>query len=125
MPHPCPHHCPPERGSGLAIVVAIVVLAVAAAAVRSAMPAIEHTAELAIEVLVITVASVIGLAAIGASAYVALRVRRSQATRRQALSGHSPVTLQAVRSRSARRAIEAPRPPLYVVDTEHRIKEEK
>jgi hypothetical protein len=127
MPHPCPHHCPPERGSGLGIIIAIAVLIGVVAAIRTAMPAIEHGAELVLEVLVITVASIAGLAAIGAASYVALRIRRSHATARQALASHTPAIQRGSQALSARRhrAIEAPRPPLYVIRSEHRIEEEK
>lgn len=123
MPHPCPHHCPPERGSGLGIIIAVAVLVAVVAAIRTAMPTIEHTAELAIEVLVIAVASVVGLAAIGATAYVAVRVHRSQATNRQAIAQQGRAG-QAV-SGPHRPAIAARRAPLYVITSEHRIEEEQ
>jgi hypothetical protein len=126
MPHPCPHHCPPERGSGLGIIIAIAVLLGVVAAIRTAMPAIEHGAELVLEVLVITVASITGLAAIGAAAYVALRVHRSQARTRQALASHTPAIQRGSQALSAprARAIEAARPRLIQLHPE-RIKEEK
>jgi hypothetical protein len=120
MPHPCPHHCPPERGSGLGIIIAIAVLAAVVAAIRTAMPAIEHGAELVLEVLVITVASIAGLAAIGAASYVALRIRRSHGAARQALVSHTPAIQRGSQALSSpqRQAIEAPKRGLYVIHDE-------
>jgi len=113
MPHPCPHHCPPERGSGLGIIIAIAVLIGVVAAIRTAMPAIEHGAELVLEVVAITVASITGLALVGGIAYVALRARASHVTDRQAIPSHSrtPVAQRVSWRLSAprHRAIEAPR----------------
>jgi hypothetical protein len=123
MPHPCPHHCPPERrgtGAVLLAVLAVIVIAIARAIARP----VEHAAELGLEVAVIAVASVGGLAAIGGIAYAALRARDQHATDRQAIARHAPQALNAVQSRTARRAIEAPRPALYVIRPEHQPAEE-
>lgn len=51
MPHPCPHHCPPEGGGGRGAAVLVVVLAVLAAAVAG--PVI-HAAEVALQIVLIT-----------------------------------------------------------------------
>jgi hypothetical protein len=81
MPHPCPHHCPPERGGrGLAALAAIIALVIAAAAARPAVRA----AETALQVAAITIGAVLALAALGAVAWVAVAVRRHELERRQA-----------------------------------------
>jgi hypothetical protein len=62
MPHPCPHHCPPERGRGAAVLAALAVLAVIVAA--TARPVV-HAAEDVLEVAAITAAVlVVGLVAV-------------------------------------------------------------
>ena len=83
MPHPCPHHCPPERGGrGLAALAAIIALVIAAAAARPAVRA----AETALQVAAITIGAVLALAALGAVAWVAVAVRRHELERRQGLA---------------------------------------
>ena len=70
MPHPCPHHCPPERGGP----VVLVVLAVIAAAVL-ARPVV-HAAATVLEVAAVVVGVVLGLAAVAAVVVLAARTRR-------------------------------------------------
>jgi hypothetical protein len=110
MPHQvCHAHCP-KGGGGLLAVVLVVAAVIIAASAR----AIEHAAEVVLEVAVITVASVLGLAALGVVAYVALRIHRSHARNRQAITQHAPVAQLAVEAVSAphRLAIEAPKAAL-------------
>ena len=118
MPHPCPHHCPKPGGGGTAALAGLVLAAVVIAAI--ARP-VERLAVDVAEIAIITVASVIGLAVLGAAAYVALRARGRRQNRLTAVAFHPPVTRrgsQAV-SASRRRAIEPARPVLYVIRSEH------
>jgi hypothetical protein len=87
MPHQvCHAHCPRGGGRGALVLLAIIAVVVASSAHR-----IEHAAEDVLEVAVIAVASVLGLAVLGTAAYVALRVHRSHARTRQALVSHTPI----------------------------------
>jgi hypothetical protein len=108
MPHPCPHHCPkPAPGNGLAAAAAAVICVIVIA--RAAARPIEHAAGLLVDAILIAAASILGLAAIGGIAYVALRARASHVTDRQAITEHAPTTLRVVQGRSEPRAIEPPR----------------
>lgn len=65
MPHPCPHHCPPERGGAavlgvLAVVAAVVVIKVVVAILTA---------------LLITLAVIAGLALLGGAVYAISAVR--------------------------------------------------
>ena len=75
----------------------------------------------------IAVASLAAAAVLAVGAYVALRIHRSHATARQALASHTPAIERGSQALSARRrpAIEAPSAALYVIRSEHRIKEEQ
>jgi hypothetical protein len=77
----------------------------------------------ALEITGIVLVSAAGLAVLGGMAYGAQRAYRWQATRRQAIPRQGQAG-QAV-SGPHRRAITARRVPLYVITSEHRIKEEK
>jgi len=114
MPHPCPHHCPKDGGSGAAVIIAIALVIAAAGAVRAAARPIEHAAETGLEVLAITIASVAGVAAIGGIAYVALRARERRANDITAVSFHPPSVERGAPAISAPQqlAIEPPRPRL-------------
>jgi hypothetical protein len=89
MPHPCPHHCPPEGGGGI-IAVAIGVLAVVFVAAAVARPVI-HALEVALEIVVITVGGLASAALFTIVAMIAVRVRRRQ------LAARPPVRLVSVR----------------------------
>jgi hypothetical protein len=66
MPHPCPHHCPKNRrGAGA------VLLFLAAAVVAASAHVAVHAAEIALEIAVITAASVLGRARRGGLARAA------------------------------------------------------
>jgi hypothetical protein len=109
MPHPCPHHCPKDGGGGLAAVLVVLAVIVIAAAAHPVV----HAAEDVLEVAVIAVASVFSLAALGATAYVALRVHRSHARTRQAVVSHTLATSRGAQTLSGSRpAIE----PHRVID---------
>jgi uncharacterized membrane protein YebE (DUF533 family) len=107
MPHPCPHHCPPERGGLGAILLVLAVVVIGAAIARP----VARAAEVVLEVVLITAASLAGLAVISGVAYVAWRVRRWQAVNRQAIPRQGHAALRGAQAVSApqRRAIEAPR----------------
>jgi hypothetical protein len=106
----CHAHCPKGGGgAGAALAVLAVIVAVAAASAHR----IEHAAEDVLEVAVIALASAIGLAVLGATAYVAVRVHRSHARNRQAIARHASIALGASQALSgARPAIE----PHRVID---------
>jgi hypothetical protein len=107
--HPCPHHCPSERGSGLGIIVAIATLVAAGAAVRAAARPLEHAAELGLDIAFITLGLLVALAAISAAAYVAHRAhRRHVSDRRPIPAGTRRGALNP--ALGAPRAIEASRP---------------
>jgi hypothetical protein len=72
MPHPCPHHCPPERG-GKAVLVLLAVIAAAALARPAAQIAVT-----VLEVAAITVGVILGLTAVAAAITLAIRRRASQ-----------------------------------------------
>jgi hypothetical protein len=105
MPHQvCHAHCPKGGGSGAVLVLlAVVVLA------AIARPVV-HAASVVLQVVLITAASVAGLAVIAGVTYGAVRVYRRQAMDRQAISRHAR-TAQALSARPVA-AIEAPRPGL-------------
>jgi hypothetical protein len=106
----CHAHCP-KGGGGAGAVLAV--LAVIVAVVAASAHRIVHAAEDVLEVAVIAAAVVIGLAVLGATAYVALRVHRSQARNRQAIARHTPAIQRGSRTLSgARTAIE----PHRVID---------
>jgi hypothetical protein len=100
MPHPCPHHCPPEGGSGLGAAAAAVVLVLIAAAVAG--PVI-HAAEIALQILVITAGCLAAAALVTVATVIAVRLRRRQ------LAARPPVRL--VSSRPAQ-SLPAPRPAI-------------
>jgi hypothetical protein len=110
MPHPCPHHCPPERGGrGLAVLAALALVVIGAAAARPVV----HAAETVLEVAAITLGIVAGMAAAGAVTWLAVAARRRQAQARPLPAGQA----RAIAARTARelppgqaRAIEPPRP---------------
>jgi hypothetical protein len=106
----CHAHCPKGGGgAGAVLVLLAVIVAVAAAGAHR----IVHAAEDVLEVAVIALASVIALAVLGATAYVALRVHRSHARTRQAVVSHTPAIQRGSRALSGTRpAIE----PHRVID---------
>ena len=110
MPHQvCHAHCPKGGGGGVVLVLLAVIVAVVAASAHR----IVHAAEDVLEVAVIAVASITALAVLGATAYVALRVRRSHARTRQALMSHTPAIQR------GSQALSGPRPaigPSHVID---------
>ena len=122
MSHYGYHWTPCNRGGGGAAA-ALIALAVIVVIVARSAHAIEHGAEVVLEVLAITAASVAALAVAGGIAYVAVRVHRSHATDRQAISqqGQAGRTVPGPH----RRPIAAQQAPLYVITSEHRIEEEK
>lgn len=105
MPHPCPHHCPPERG-GVAV---LAVLAVIAAAVL-ARPVV-HAAETVLEVAAITAGAVLGVAAAGAVVWAVVAARRRRG-RPYPLAGRPVRSLPA----AGVRPIEPPRPVYGTLD---------
>jgi hypothetical protein len=109
--HPCPHHCPPERGSGLGIVVAIAALVAAGAAVRAAARPLEHAAKLGLDIAFITLGIFVALAAVAAAAYMAHRAHRRHASDRRPIpTGTRRAALNCAQVAAAPRAIQAPRP---------------
>jgi hypothetical protein len=109
MPHPCPHHCPPERGRGLAVAAVVAVVVIASAAARPVV----HAAETVLEVAAITAGAVLGLAAVAVVAIVVTRARRGQ---RQAYTLTGRVVRQLPASQGL--AIDPPR-PVYGPTYEH------
>lgn len=103
-------------GGALLLLAAVVVIAIL---IRKP---VEHAADTAVrvaldvlEVAAITVASVLGLAVLGAGAYVAVRLHRSHASHRQAIARRNAPAIQRGSqgvSAPKRLAIEAPRPTL-------------
>jgi hypothetical protein len=81
-------------------VLVVLALVVAAAAARPVV----HAVEVALEVVLITAASLAGLAVAGAVAYVALRARSRRTIRTTAVSFHAPIV------RPAAQAVSEPRP---------------
>ena len=98
MPHQvCHAHCPKGGGHGFVLLVAAVLIIAAIA-----RPVV-HAAEDVLQVVLITVASVIGVAVLGAAAYAALRARSRRQNRLTAVSFHPPVTRRASQAVSASR----------------------
>ena len=113
MSHPCPHHCP-KGGGGAAALLVLAVIVIAATG-----RAVVHAAEVVLEVVLITAASLLALTAAGVVAYAALRVHRRHARTRLDGSRHAPVTLRGSQAVSGpRRAIEAPALRLHVITSE-------
>jgi hypothetical protein len=112
----CHAHCPKGGGgAGAALALLVIIVAVAASSAHR----IEHAAEDVLQVAVITVASALGLAALAAGAYVALRVHRSHDRNRQAIAGHAPAIQRSAQAISAARpAIEPHRTIRATVITE-------
>lgn len=88
MPHPCPHHCPPEGGGGLVTAAGVLVLVLIGTAV--ARPVI-HAGEVALDVLVITAGCLAAAGLMSVAAVLALRFRRRQ------LAARPPLRLLRVR----------------------------
>jgi hypothetical protein len=103
VPHPCPHHCPPERGGGLAAVAAVIAVVIAVVAAKPVV----HAAETVLEIAAITVGAVLGLAATTAVTWAAVAVCRRERERR-AIAAPSVRALPPARPR----AIEAARAPV-------------
>lgn len=116
MPHPCPHHCPPEHGGKLALAVVVLVLIIAAAVARPAEHAAEETVRVAVdaaEIAGITLGAgiVLAVAVMTAMAVRARRRDRVAITCRVARQAGTGEPAQAV-SAPGRAAIEAPRQAL-------------
>jgi hypothetical protein len=73
MPHPCPHHCPPGGGSGGGAAATVIALVLIGAVI--ARPVI-HAAEIILQVVLITVSALAGVAVLAAAAAVAVKIRR-------------------------------------------------
>jgi hypothetical protein len=107
----CPHHCPAPSGGGFATAVltagGVLVLAAAAGPVV-------HAAEVIVQVIVITVASLVGLALLAIAALVARRVylwRARRAHLMAALESRLAWTAEAAQALPApRKALPAPVP---------------
>jgi hypothetical protein len=119
--HLCPHHCPSGSG-GAGAVAAVVALAVAAAAVAKpvahAADVVGHVLAVAVEVALITAASLAGLAIVAGAAVLAARARRRHAKRITAVSFPRIVVLRASDAVSGprRKSIEAPGRQIGPVD---------
>jgi hypothetical protein len=72
MPHPCPHHCPPEGGGIPWALLGVLALVALGAAVAGP---VVHAAEIALQIVLITVGVLVGLAMVTAAAVIALKVR--------------------------------------------------
>ena len=110
MPHPCPHHCPPERG-GQALAVAAILAGIGLAI--AARPVVNAARDV-LEVVAIVIAAISALAGLAAGVAIALWLRRQHATARLGVSRHTPVPWRGSQAVSAPRprAIEAPRTTL-------------
>jgi hypothetical protein len=116
------HWTPCDRGSGgggavvVLVVAAVIIAAIARPVARAASEVLRVLAD-ALEVTAIVLASAAGLAVLAGMAYGALTVYRWHARNRQAMFRHAPAVLSRSQAIPAarRRAVEAPRPPLYVI----------
>jgi len=100
----CHEHCPGGGGGGLAVLVVVAVVLAAAVA----RPVV-HAAEIALEIVLITAASVTGLTLTAATVYAALRVRRWRASKPRAIPAPARATVAVQGRTPPRAAIEAPK----------------
>ena len=106
MPHPCPHHCPPERG-GQALAVAAILVGIGLAV--AARPVVNAARDV-LEVVAIVITAISALAGLAAGVAVAVWLHRQHARTRLAVPRHTPALRRGPQALSAPRprAIEAP-----------------
>lgn len=109
MPHPCPHHCPPEGAKGGLVLAAagVAVVVIIARAAEHAARAAEHVAVDVLEVAAISLGSAAAVGVLTAVTVLAVRsLRRSHRALAAGVTGAQPL------SAPQRLAIEAPRSSL-------------